>query len=210
MLHLSLCRCGTGLNARTLCRCGTTYDRDPCRSVAAARSGSTPPHGDLRQPSHHYRPMSDSPPPISCAQRQARGQGVIAIGDCLQRLGEPGWRGALLHWLGQYEGLETYMDPEEDPVLAVADLLRAYVEEGQRLEPQAFSAELADLHFCYYRARRDRDRKKWEPLVETFAGFSEGLLVTVWQGLAPYPSRDLIQSCLLVRFCRAQLDVRGR
>ena len=155
-----------------------------------------------------FEPMSDAPPPISPEQHQARLQGVMTIGHYLESLGEPGWRAVLLQWLGQYDGLEVYMLPEDDPVLAAQELLGAYVQEGRSLDPAEFSADLADLHFCYYRARRDSDRKKWEPLAESFALFCEGVLVTVWQGLEPYPSRDLIQSWLLVRFCRAQLDSR--
>ena len=100
------------------------------------------------------------------------------------------------------------MYPEDDPVLAVRELLGAYVQQGRSLDPEAFSAELADLHFCYYRARRDGDRKKWEPMTESFTSFCQGVVVTVWQGAEPYPSRDLLQSSLLVRFCRAQLESR--
>ena len=160
------------------------------------------------QPLKGFQPMSDAPPPIPPEQQEARLQGVMTISHYLESLGEPGWRGVLLQWLGRYDGIEVYMFPEEDPVLAVQELLGAYVEQGKSLDPEEFAAKLADLHFCRYRARRDSDRKKWEPLAESFAAFCEGVLVTVWQGAEPYPSRDLIQSSLLVRFCRAQLDSR--
>ena len=153
-------------------------------------------------------PMSDAPPPIRPEQAEARQEGVTSIGHFLENLGEPAWRGVLLQWLGQYDGLEAYMYPEDDPVLAVRELLGAYVQQGRSLDPEAFSAELADLHFCYYRARRDGDRKKWEPMTESFTSFCQGVVVTVWQGAEPYPSRDLLQSSLLVRFCRAQLESR--
>ena len=174
-----------------------------------SRAGHSPlPLPPVPQPLKGFQPMSDAPPPIPPEQQEARLQGVMTISHYLESLGEPGWRGVLLQWLGRYDGIEVYMFPEEDPVLAVQELLGAYVEQGKSLDPEEFAAELADLHFCHYRARRDSDRKKWEPLAETFAAFCEGVLVTVWQGAEPYPSRDLIQSSLLVRFCRAQLDSR--
>ena len=65
------------------------------------------------------------PPPIPPEQQEARLQGVMTISHYLESLGEPGWRGVLLQWLGRYDGIEV-MFPEEDPVLAVQELLGAY------------------------------------------------------------------------------------
>ena len=132
-----------------------------------SRAGHSPlPLPPVPQPLKGFQPMSDAPPPIPPEQQEARLQGVMTISHYLESLGEPGWRGVLLQWLGRYDGIEVYMFPEEDPVLAVQELLGAYVEQGKSLDPEEFSAELADLHFCHYRARRDSDRKKWEPLAD--------------------------------------------
>ena len=154
--------------------------------------------------------MSDALPPMPAEQRVARARGLATIAGALERLGEPGWRAVVLCWLARFDGLERYMDPEDDPVVAVTELLGAYADTAAAPDAQELSARLADLHFCYYRARRDRDRKKWEPLAEPFARFCEGVLVTVWRGPEPYPSRDLIQSSLLVRLCRAQHEKEDR
>ena len=66
----------------------------------------------------------------------------------------------LLQWLGRVTAWRpTY--PEDDPVLAVRELLRSPpVQQGRSLDPGRSRRSSPSLHFCYYRARRSGDRKK--------------------------------------------------
>ncbi|WP_041645451.1 hypothetical protein [Aromatoleum aromaticum] len=146
------------------------------------------------------------PPPIPPHQEDARTQAVITIGHFLEGLGEPGWRGVVLRWLAQFDGLEAYLYPEDDPVLAVRDLLARYVEILEPVDPARLAADLSALPFCRFRAKRGGE--KWEPLVESFSAFCRGATVEVWESEHPYPRREVLQIGLLTQFCAAQMRER--
>lgn len=146
------------------------------------------------------------PPPIPPHQADARTRAVITIGHFLEGLGEPGWRSILLRWLGQYDGLEVYLYPEDDPVLAVRDLLAGYVDLLEPLDPARLAADVSALPFCHFRAQRGGER--WEPLVEPFTAFCRGATVEVWESERPHPRREVLQNWLLVQFCAAQVHER--
>lgn len=151
--------------------------------------------------------MNTMPPSIPSHQEEARIQAVVTIGHFLEGLGEPGWRSVLFSWLARYDGLETYLYVEDDPLISVRNLLAHYVEILKPAEPGQLAADLSGLPFCRYRAKR-RDGKKWEPLSETFTAFCEGVTVEVWESEGPYPRREVLQNWLLTQFCTAQVGSR--
>jgi hypothetical protein len=145
-------------------------------------------------------------PPIPPHQEDARTQATVTIGHFLEGLGEPGWRSVLLRWLGQYDGLEAYLYPEDDPILTVRDLLARYVESLEPADPVRLAADLSALPFCRFRAKRGGE--KWAPLVETFTAFCRGATVEVWESEHPHPRPEVLQNWLLTQFCAAQLRER--
>ena len=139
-------------------------------------------------------------PPLSDERVQERQQATMTIALFLDALCEPGWRTVILQWLAQYEGLERYLWPEDDPVVQVQNLLARYAENGHLPEAETLAIQLSELPHCYYKATRIGVR--WDPLNQTFADFSQGENVDVWSWPHPEPTTATVQSWLLLKFCQ--------
>ena len=152
--------------------------------------------------------MAAEPLPISPEQHHERNAAVTSITRNLAKLHEPLWADILLDWIHRYDGLELYMWPEEDPILVVRDLLQQYVEKELLLEPSQFASDLADLRFCYLAARHDNgegDGLRWDPFQDgSFKVWTRAKMVSVWDATEPWPTRDMIQAWLLLRFSRTR------
>ena len=133
---------------------------------------------------------------------------LYAIARHLDALKLHGWCDVLLLWLSQYDGLERYLDLGESPPIAVRELLARYVANGQRLFPKTIAADLANLPFLHYRAKRigaSGDETYWEPLAMSFIEFAQGGDVAVWHGEAPLPDTDVTKTYLLSSLVRRQM-----
>lgn len=149
--------------------------------------------------------MSDPLSNLTPARIQERSEAAEQIAQCLIALREPAWIDVIADWLGRYDGLEGYLWPEDDPLVQVRNLLNRYIETGQPLEPERFAGSLADLRFCYCAARHDEGGARWDPLRDdAFSAWTRGRIVKAWDTAEPWPSRDLLQTWLLIRFCRAR------
>jgi hypothetical protein len=152
--------------------------------------------------------MSAQPLPVSPEQRKERQEAAGSIRPLLEMLHEPLWASILIDWTRLYDGMEQYLYPEEDPVMEVRNLLQCHVDTGQALEPDKFASELADLRFCYCTARRDEDGTRWDPFRDgAFAAWTRGKMVTAWDASEPWPTRDMIQAWLLLRFSRTRTSL---
>lgn len=145
-------------------------------------------------------------PPLTAEQLRERAEALAQIQHHLVALGEPAWADVLLPWLHNYDGLELYTWPEDDPVFLVLNLLSSYVEQGRRLEPEAFAGDLASLSFCGLAARHEEGGPRWDPLNERFEDWTRGNIVRVWDAAEPGRVRDMVQTRLLLRFCRTRTE----
>ena len=149
--------------------------------------------------------MSAHPVSPSPGHYKERRIAAKAITRYLAQLHEPMWADILFDWTRRYDGLESYLYPEEDPVMEVCNLLQQYVEKGLPLEPEHFANALADLRFCYCAARRDEGGLRWGPFQDgSFKAWTCGKIVRVWDSPEPWPTRDMIQAWLLLRFSRTR------
>lgn len=123
---------------------------------------------------------------------------VYAIARYLNLLKLHGWCDVLMLWLGQYDGLERYLEPSENPPVAVRELLAGYVASGQQLFPKTIATDLANLPFLHYRARLlTADEKYWDPLEISFIEFVQGGDVAVWRSDDPVAEPDVTKAYLL-------------
>lgn len=123
---------------------------------------------------------------------------VYAIARYLNILKLHGWCDVLMLWLGQYDGLERYLDPRESPPVAVRELLARYVASGQQLFPKTIAADLANLPFLHYRARILTDAENhWNPVETSFIEFAQNGEVAVWWSDDPVPDPNVTKAYLL-------------
>ena len=71
--------------------------------------------------------MSAHPVSPSPGHYKERRIAAKAITRYLAQLHEPMWADILFDWTRRYDGLESYLYPEEDPVMEVCNLLQQYV-----------------------------------------------------------------------------------
>ena len=58
---------------------------------------------------------------------------------------------------------------------------------------------------CYCAARRDEGGLRWDPFQDgSFKAWRCGKIVRVWDSPEPWPTRDMIQAWLLLRFSRTR------
>ena len=128
-----------------------------------------------------------------------------AIARYLDALKLNGWCEVLMLWLGQYDGLEQYLEPSDNPPIAVRELLARYVANGQRIFPKTIAADLAALPFLHYRAKlMGGTQTLWDPLETSFIDFAQDE-VAVWRGETPIPDTDVTKATLLSMLMRAQM-----
>ena len=147
----------------------------------------------------HIRRMSD------------KQHAVFAIARSLEALKLHTWTHVLLTWLGQYDGLECYMEDEDNPSFRVRDLLARYVATGTRVFPKTIAADFSRLPFLHYQAKLTNG-VDWESLKIPFIEFAQTGNVEVWRSSTPYPEPAMTQAYLLSAFVRCQLsdDVSGK
>lgn len=134
---------------------------------------------------------------------------VFAIVRNLSILKLHTWCPVLLLWLAQYEGLETYLDPDESPPIAIRDLLARYIATGEHVFPKKLVIDLSSLAFVRYRAALTEDsRTQWDPRLSSFIEFAQRGDVSVWLSEAPLPSLCDIQDSLLYSYMHQQAGDR--
>lgn len=137
----------------------------------------------------------------------------------LQRMGVPQWQPALEAWWDRWDGIEAYLGSRADPRIMGAQTLRDALLAGEHPSAEQLTHKLVGMHHTHYTARLPGEqRASWNPLTTTFARFSGGdrqpgrLSVSgthfVWleELEHPHPSRDILESWLLTRLVRAQMD----
>ncbi len=123
---------------------------------------------------------------------------IFVIARALAQLGLNDWLAQVMHWLGNYDGLETMLEDWEDPVIGVRKVLLDHItkQESSVLEPtsdpcemrpgalnsmalkQAIVADCLKLDFVSYCASWDagvppRARRVWVPLRQSWMEFRE-------------------------------------
>lgn len=139
-------------------------------------------------------------------QRQTsdRQHAVFAIVRFLEALKLQGWTHVVMRWLGQYDGLECYMEPDAAPALQVRDLLACYVASGARVFPKTIATDLSRLPFLHYQAQRMEE--DWNPLDTPFIEFAQTGAIEVWRSSTPHPDPEVTQAWLLTAFVRFQMN----
>lgn len=143
-------------------------------------------------------------PPLKPEDQRERLDALDRIGCHLDALGEPEWHGIIVEWLHQFDGLELYLWPENDPIMQVLGVVQGYVEQERSVSPEDLAHDLAGLAFVGLAARRETGGERWDPLSEKFDTWTQGEIVNVWDALEPGSIRDMTQTRLLVKFTKAR------
>lgn len=147
------------------------------------------------------------------------GHAVFAISAYLRALSLHEWTERFLSWIGRYDGLERYIEPAEEPFLAVRALLLRFVvevrdwlshgplEAAVRALKERIVDELLQLDFVRYHAFWDSDpvpsgaARVWQPMQDGWLDFMEqrraGDVLWIWQRAQPNPSGEALRSYLL-------------
>jgi len=134
---------------------------------------------------------------------------VFAIVRNLSILKLHTWCPVLLLWLAQYEGLEAYLEPDDNPAIAMRDLLAHYIATGEHVFPKKLVTDLSSLAFVRYRAALTNDsRTQWDPRLSSFLEFAQRGDVSVWLSEAPLPSLCDIQDFLISSYMHQQAGDR--
>lgn len=158
----------------------------------------------------------DVPEPHSGRDLMDRMNAPFAIARSLDLLGLASWTHVLLVWLGHYEGFEQRLQPVQDPLLAVRDLLAGYVTRSQRMDTGTIVGDLCQLEVLHHRAawvhRAQRTRRNWMPLQEPWLAFlaqgETGEELRVWWSPDIWPSEELVRRFLISGYLR--LDQQRR
>ena len=161
------------------------------------------------------------PPPYTATHWGMRVAFQNIVPKTLAAMGAPEWAPVLEAWWDRYDGLEVYLGSLGDHRVMGSQRLRELAEEGP-VTAERLAEALVDLGHTHYTARRYEDADyTWNPLNCRFADFAQGMreqgklsltgahLVYVRELDRPYPSRDILESWLMARLVRAQLDARG-
>lgn len=153
-----------------------------------------------------------------------RSHAIFAIQAYLQALGLHGWIDRFIQWLGRYDGLEQYVEPEDEPLICVRNVLHRHVCEVRKWVSEKRSCSVAadllqqlkrrivddllELNFVRYAAFLgnepvpDGRRPRWQPLRQGWLEFMEvrqaGEQLWIWQRSdGPNPSRAALRDYLL-------------
>ena len=160
-----------------------------------------------------------APPPFDSFHWNLRVTFSARVPRYLEGLGVPQWQPVLEAWWDRWDGIEAYLGSLADPRVMGAQALRDANLAGEFLSAEQLTRILVDQRHTHYTARRPGELvATWNPLAMTFARFSGGsrepgrLSVSgthfVWLEELdhPHPSRDMLESWLMTRLVRAQMD----
>lgn len=153
-----------------------------------------------------------------------RSHAVFAIAGHLRALGLRNWVGRIVQWLSRYDGLEEYVEPEDEPLVCVRDVLFRHVCRIGRWVaeiPPCHTAtdamlqlknriidDLLKLNFVRYAAFWGDEPvpsdtcRRWQPLQQSWLEFlesrQEGDHLWIWQrSEGPNPSEISLREYLL-------------
>lgn len=153
-----------------------------------------------------------------------RGHAVFAIAGHLRALGLRSWVGRVVQWLSRYDGLEDYVEPEDEPLVCVRDVLfnhvcrlRQWIAETAPCQTAAETLsqlknriidDLLMLNFVRYAAFWGHEpvptdkNVRWKPLQQSWLEFlearQEGDHLWIWQRSdGPNPSGAALREYLL-------------
>lgn len=153
-----------------------------------------------------------------------RGHAVFAIAGHLRALGLRSWVGRVVQWLSRYDGLEDYVEPEDEPLVCVRDVLvnhvcrlRQWIAETAPGQTAAETLsqlknriidDLLTLNFVSYAAFWGHEpvptdkNVRWKPLQQSWLEFlearQEGDHLWIWQRSdGPNPSGAALREYLL-------------
>ena len=110
-----------------------------------------------------------------------------------ERPGLEAWARPCLSLLALTEGIERYMDDEDEH--PDRDLRQRLQRALSRNEP----FDLAGLQVFEYRAMSEQTLEMWQPLAESFQRFKErhGGRIRVWKAFSAHPNRTTIEAWLM-------------
>jgi hypothetical protein len=152
---------------------------------------------------------NSAPSPDQARDLMDRAHAVYAITRSLDGLRLGNWTHPLISWLGNYDGLEGHIPPEDDPVINVRDLLARYLTQG-RIEIGLIAVDLSTMRFLHHRAawidERKGQRRNWMPLQQPWLDFvthgEVGDDLRLWQSEKPWPPSEQVRHHLLAGYVR--------
>lgn len=139
-----------------------------------------------------------------------RSHALFVIVRSMQMLGFGTWTHIVLSWLGNYDGLETRIAAQDDPVLSVRELFLSYTTSHWKIDESTILVDLCQLNFVRQRAAwidESRNIKRhWLPLEQPWLDFSTqgrpGEALKIWSCERSWLSVEQIRCYLVAKFIR--------
>lgn len=137
-----------------------------------------------------------------------REHAVYVIATTLDALKLGNWTHTLVTWLGNYDGLETILPEEHDPLICVRSLLGQYML--RKVEIGRIAVDLCSQPFLRHRAAwvdvQGQTRRNWHPLKQPWLEFIDqhepGEELRVWEGENAFPDPEELRLYLLGGYVR--------